>query len=118
MQAGGLSRTESYRGFLFDIGGHRFFTKVAVVEQMWRDVLGKDLLVRPRLSRVFYGGKFYSYPLEPLETVLKLGVWESFLSMLSYAKAKLFPPAEEKDLESWLIRRFGVRLYRRLLNNY
>jgi protoporphyrinogen oxidase len=118
MQAGGLSRTESYRGFLFDIGGHRFFTKVAVVEQMWRDVLGKDLLVRPRLSRVFYGGKFYSYPLEPLETVLKLGVWESFLSMLSYAKAKLFPPAEEKDLESWLIRRFGVRLYRRFFKTY
>lgn len=117
-QAGGLSRTESYKGFLFDIGGHRFFTKVAVVERMWREILGDDLLLRPRLSRVFYHGQYYSYPLEPLETVLKLGIWESFLSMLSYVKAACMPIAEEKDLESWLINRFGVRLYQRFFKTY
>ena len=117
-QAGGLSRTESYKGFLFDIGGHRFFTKVAVVERMWWTILGDDLLLRPRLSRVFYHGKYYSYPLEPLETVLKLGIWESVLSMLSYLKAACFPIAEEKDLESWLINRFGVRLYQRFFKTY
>ncbi len=117
-QAGGLSRTESYKGFLFDIGGHRFFTKVAVVEKMWWTVLGENLLLRPRLSRVFYHGKYYSYPLEPLETVLKLGIWESVLSMLSYMKAACFPIPHEKDLESWLINRFGVRLYQRFFKTY
>lgn len=117
-QAGGISRTENYKGFLFDIGGHRFFTKVAVVEKMWRDVLGSDLLKRPRLSRVFYNGKYYAYPLEPLETVKKLGIGESILSMLSYLKAMAFPIQTEKDLESWLINRFGVRLYRRFFKTY
>lgn len=118
MQPGGLSRTENYKGFLFDIGGHRFFTKVAIVEKMWRDVLGSELLVRPRLSRVFYAGKFYAYPLEPLETVLKLGIWESALSMVSYLKAMIFPIPEEQDLESWLINRFGLRLYKRFFKTY
>lgn len=117
-KAGGLSRTESYKGFLFDIGGHRFFTKVAVVEKMWRTILGDDLLLRPRLSRVFYHGKFYSYPLEPLETVLKLGIFESVRSMLSYLKAVCMPIPAEKDLESWLINRFGVRLYQRFFKTY
>lgn len=117
-QAGGLSRTENYKGFLFDIGGHRFFTKVAVVDRMWREVLGADMLKRPRLSRVFYNGKFYAYPLEPLETVKKLGICESILSMMSYLKAMAFPIAQEKDLESWLINRFGVRLYRRFFKTY
>ncbi len=117
-KAGGLSRTESYKGFLFDIGGHRFFTKVAVVEKMWRTILGDDLLLRPRLSRVFYHGKFYSYPLEPFETVLKLGVLESVQSMLSYLKAVWLPIPVEKDLESWLINRFGERLYQRFFKTY
>ena len=88
-KAGGLSRTETYRGYLFDIGGHRFFTKVAVVKRMWREILGDEMLVRPRLSRIYYGGVFYSYPLEPLETVWKLGVFESALSLLSYLKARV-----------------------------
>lgn len=117
-QAGGLSRTEQYRGFLFDIGGHRFFTKVKAVEKMWREVLGNDLLRRPRLSRVFYHGKYYSYPLEPLETVLKLGIGESFLCMLSYAQAMTFPIANERNLEAWLINRFGRRLYGRFFKTY
>jgi protoporphyrinogen oxidase len=117
-QAGGLSRTEQYQGFLFDIGGHRFFTKVKAVEKMWREVLGEDLLRRPRLSRVFYHGKYYSYPLEPLETVIKLGIWESVLCMLSYAKAITFPIANERNLEAWLINRFGRRLYRRFFKTY
>jgi len=118
MQAGGLSRTVEYRGFLFDIGGHRFFTKVALVKRMWREILGNDMLVRPQLSRIYYGGVFYSYPLEPLETVFKLGIFESTLSLLSYIKAQLFPAKDERDLEGWLINRFGRRLYRRFFKTY
>ena len=61
---GGLSRTEEYKGYLFDLGGHRFYTKVPMIEQIWRDVLGSDLIERPRLSRIFYRSKFFSYPLD------------------------------------------------------
>lgn len=85
---------------------------------MWREVLGEDLLRRPRLSRVYYRGKYYSYPLEPLETVAKLGVLESALSMLSYLRAMAFPIREEKNLEAWLVNRFGWRLYRRFFKTY
>ena len=56
---GGLSRTDEYKGYLFDIGGHRFYTKLPMVEEMWREVLGDDLLVRPRLSRIYYNAKFF-----------------------------------------------------------
>ena len=56
---GGISRTAEYKGFLFDIGGHRFFTKVKVVDDMWQEVIGDDFLHRPRLSRILYDGKFF-----------------------------------------------------------
>src|SRR5687768_1217746 len=59
---GGLARTETYRGFHFDMGGHRFFTKVPEVEQIWKTVLGDDFLRRPRLSRIYYEGTFFHYP--------------------------------------------------------
>jgi len=74
---GGISRTVEYKGFRFDIGGHRFFSKSERVEELWTEILGDDLLVRPRLSRIFYGGKFYSYPLKPVEAFLNLGLLES-----------------------------------------
>src|SRR5687768_2118191 len=58
---GGIARTVNHRGYHFDIGGHRFFTKVKVVEDMWREVLGQDFLHRQRLSRIYYGKKFFYY---------------------------------------------------------
>ena len=63
---GGISRTESYNGYRFDIGGHRFFTKVKEVEDMWTEVLEQDFITVPRSSRIFYRGHFYDYPLKPL----------------------------------------------------
>ena len=70
---GGLSRTEEYKGYRFDIGGHRFFTRVGVVARMWREILGNEFLVRPRLSRIYYQGHFFKYPLDPLDALLGLG---------------------------------------------
>jgi len=58
---GGISRTVRYKDFLFDIGGHRFFSKSKEVVDLWREILPDDFIERPRLSRIFYGGKFYSY---------------------------------------------------------
>src|SRR5919109_2562757 len=76
---GGISRTVTYKGFHFDIGGHRFFSKSKAVEDFWTEILPNDMLVRPRSSRIFYGGKFYSYPLKALEALIKLGLVRSTL---------------------------------------
>src|ERR1700675_4801745 len=83
-KVGGLARTETYKGFFFDIGGHRFFTKAEEVNRMWRQLLGGEFLRRPRLSRIYYGRKFFYYPLRPMNAVIGLGLWKSLLIVASY----------------------------------
>ena len=117
-QVGGLSRTERHHGYHFDIGGHRFFTKVDAVQTMWEDVLGDDFLDRGRLSRLYLDGQYYQYPIEPLEVLLKLGFIESFRGGLSYLKSKLSPVSPVHSVEDWLINNFGERLYRRFFRTY
>src|SRR5713226_4526033 len=104
---GGISRTVTYKDFHFDIGGHRFFSKSKAVEDLWTEILPNDMLVRPRSSRIFYDGKFYSYPLKPFEALIKLGVFESMLCVLSSGKSALFPKAEAKSFEDWVSNQFG-----------
>src|SRR5436305_1408934 len=104
---GGISRTATYKGFHFDIGGHRFFSKSKAVEDFWTEILPNDMLVRPRSSRIFYGGKFYSYPLKPFEALLKLGVFKSTLCVLSWLKARLFPMRSPRNFEDWVSNQFG-----------
>ena len=91
---GGISRTATYKGFHFDIGGHRFFSKSKAVEDLWTEILPDDMLQRPRSSRIYYGGKFFAYPLKPFEALIKLGVFRSILCVLSWLKARLFPVRE------------------------
>src|SRR5919107_3873861 len=91
---GGISRTVEYNGFMFDIGGHRFFSKSKEVVDLWKEILPNDFIERPRLSRIFYGGKYYSYPLSAFEALRNLGILTSALCMLSYAFAKLRPIAD------------------------
>ena len=86
---GGISRTVNYKDFRFDIGGHRFFSKAREVEDFWTEVAGTDMLDRPRSSRIYYRGKFYTYPLKPFEALSKLGLIESTLCMLSFLQARL-----------------------------
>src|SRR5262245_55845982 len=74
---GGIARTARYKGYHFDIGGHRFFSKAKEVEDLWTEILPDDMLVRPRSSRIYYKGKFFSYPLRAVEALLKLGVFEA-----------------------------------------
>ena len=100
-QVGGISRTVDYKGYRFDIGGHRFFTKVERVHDWWMDILSDEFLVRPRLSRIYYQGKFFDYPLKPKNALLNVGLTESVLVGLSYLKAQAFPSREEKNLEQW-----------------
>lgn len=115
---GGLAQTAEYKGFLFDIGGHRFFTKVTLVEKMWQEVMGDDFLTRPRLSRIYYNSKFFQYPLVPLDALKGLGLWESLRCGLSYLKAQLFPIRPETSFEAWVSNRFGRRLYSIFFKTY
>jgi protoporphyrinogen oxidase len=117
-QVGGIARTVSHRGFRFDIGGHRFFTKVAVVGRLWRQLLGEDFLVRPRLSRILYRGRFFDYPLKPLNALRNLGVANSAAILLSYVKARVFPVRPEVSFADWVTNRFGRRLYEIFFRTY
>ncbi len=110
-RVGGISRTETYKGYRFDIGGHRFFTKVPEVQALWYEVLGHDFIKVPRLSRIYYDGNFFNYPLEPLDALSKLGLGYSLMVIASYLRIKLFPLPQEDNLEEWVINRFGKRLY-------
>lgn len=117
-QVGGLARTVNYRGYRFDIGGHRFFSKIPLVNELWHEMLGEDFLVRPRLSRIHYDGHFFEYPLKALNALAGLGPVEALLVGLSYAKAQLLPAKEETNLEQWVSNRFGERLYRIFFKTY
>ncbi len=109
---GGLSATIERDGWRFDIGGHRFFTKVAAVRELWHEVLGPDdFLLRPRLSRIFYKGKFFDYPLRLTSALRALGFIESVRCILSYVKAVISPPKRQDSFEDWTSARFGRRLY-------
>jgi protoporphyrinogen oxidase len=115
---GGISRTVVHKGFRFDIGGHRFFSKSGEVEAFWTEILGDDMLTRDRLSRIFYGGKFYNYPLEASEVIRNLGKRESLLSVGSYLSKKLFPHHRPANLEEWVTNKFGARLYAKFFKSY
>jgi protoporphyrinogen oxidase len=117
-QVGGLSRTVNYRGYRFDIGGHRFFSKIPLINDLWHEILGEDFLLRPRLSRIYYREHFFDYPLKALNALTGLGPVEALLVMLSYTKAKLLPRAEETNFEQWVSNRFGHRLYSNFFKTY
>lgn len=117
-KVGGLARTENYQGFHFDMGGHRFFTKVNEVSKMWHEVLDGNFLRRPRLSRIYYNCKFFSYPLKPINTLLGLGFWESTCILLSYLKWQVFPYRQEDTFEEWVTNRFGKRLFQTFFKTY
>ena len=111
VNVGGISRTESYKGFRFDIGGHRFFSKSREVEALWDEILGDQFVDRPRKSRIFYQRKLFDYPLKAFDALMKLGIVESMLCMASYGKAKLMPIAKPKSFQDWVTNQFGQRLF-------
>lgn len=115
---GGIARTEQYKGYHFDMGGHRFFTKSDEVNRMWQEVLADDFLKRPRLSRIFYKSKFFNYPLKPINALLGLGFVESVLIMCSYVRWRLFPYKQEDTFEQWVTNRFGKRLFLTFFKTY
>src|SRR6185437_3967496 len=115
---GGISRTVSYNGFLFDIGGHRFFSKAKEVVDLWHEILPDDFIERPRLSRIFYDDKYYSYPLNAFEALFNLGLIKSTVCMLSFAYAKAFPIKEPRTFHEWVRNQFGERLFSIFFKTY
>ncbi len=115
---GGISRTVDYKGFLFDIGGHRFFSKSKEIVDLWNEILPDDFIERPRLSRIFYKGRFYAYPLKAFEALGNLGLLESFACLASFGWAKLFPVREPKTFHQWVRNQFGERLFRIFFRTY
>ena len=115
---GGISRTVEHEGYRFDIGGHRFFSKSQQVVDLWNEILPDDFIQRPRMSRIYYEGKFYSYPLRAFEALWNLGIWRSTLCMLSYLRYKLFPIAQVKSFEDWTTNQFGHKLYSIFFKTY
>jgi protoporphyrinogen oxidase len=115
---GGISRTVQYKDYKFDIGGHRFFTKVKVVEDMWHEVMKEDFLLRNRSSRIMYRGKYFHYPMQPVNALLGLGFGQSILVMLSYAKALVSPIWPERSFQDWVSNRFGAKLFNIFFKTY
>ncbi len=115
---GGISRTVEHQGFRFDIGGHRFFSKSKEVVDLWNEILPHDFIDRPRMSRIYYEGRFYSYPLRAFEALRNLGLIRSASCMLSYAKAKAFPNKDVRSFEDWVVNQFGHKLYSIFFKTY
>ncbi len=115
---GGISRTVNYKGFLFDIGGHRFFSKSKEVVALWNEILPDDFIDRPRLSRIFYKHKFYAYPLKAFEALRNLGILQSTACMASFAYAKVFPIKAPKTFHQWVRNQFGERLFSIFFKTY
>ena len=116
---GGIAKTVEFNGYRFDLGGHRFFTKLKLIERIWEEMLGPEFLTRPRLSRIYFNGRFFSYPLTASDVLRRLGIFESLRCVLSYLSSQLRPrrglPA---TFEEWVTRRFGKRLYNSFFRSY
>lgn len=116
---GGISRTVERDGWRFDIGGHRFFTKVPEVEAFWHEILEPDeFLLRPRASRIYYGGKFYDYPLKPLKALRNLGIIEALRCVASFFWVRIRPPKDQSTLEGYVVANYGWRLYHHFFQTY
>jgi protoporphyrinogen oxidase/predicted dehydrogenase len=116
--AGGIAKTIEFNGYRFDLGGHRFFTKLAPVQRLWEEMLGENFVRRPRLSRIYYNGKFFSYPIAAKDVVGRLGVVESTRCALSYLWASRRRNGEAETFEEWVTDRFGRRLYDAFFRSY
>ena len=115
---GGIARTVEHAGYRFDIGGHRFFTKIQSIDDWWKQILDDDMLVCSRLSRIHYNNKFFDYPLKPLNAIAGLGPVEALRIAASYVVAQIFPHPVESTFEQWVCNRFGRRLYEIFFKNY
>lgn len=115
---GGLARTFDYKGFLFDIGGHRFFSYSKDVLSLWHEILGDEFIRRPRLSRIRYRDRYFHYPLKPLNVLMNLNPLEALSVLSSSLRWRLFPPESETNFEEWMSKRFGKKMFEIFFKSY
>ncbi|MGH7876255.1 MAG: NAD(P)/FAD-dependent oxidoreductase [Candidatus Dormibacteraceae bacterium] len=115
---GGIARTVEHRGYRFDIGGHRFFSKNQEIEELWTELLGDQMLTCGRLSRIHYGGRYFDYPLRAANALVNLGPRETVRCVASYAKARIRPPRNARTVEDWVVGQFGRRLFELFFKTY
>jgi protoporphyrinogen oxidase/predicted dehydrogenase len=115
---GGIAKTIEFNGYRFDLGGHRFFTKLQAVQRLWEEMLADEFLIRPRLSRIYYDGKYFDYPITAKDVVARLGLWESTRCAISYLWWARKRNAEAHTFEEWVTTRFGRRLYEAFFRSY
>jgi len=117
-QIGGLSKTIIYKGYRFDLGGHRFYTKISEIDKFYKKILGKNMLERKRLSRIYYDHKFYNYPLSAINALKNLGLKRSISVILSYLKCHFNKYKNESTFDKWIINRFGEELFNIFFKSY
>ena len=117
-KVGGLSRTVEYKGFRFDIGGHRFFSRNQSIEDLWTEIAGDRMRMTERKSRILYRGRMFNYPLEVLDSLRNLGLYESAACVVSYLKSRFAAAREVRTFEDWVTRAFGRRLYEIFFKTY
>lgn len=117
-QVGGISKTLKYKGYYFDLGGHRFYTKIAEIDKFYKNILGKDLLQRDRLSRIYYDKKFYNYPLSFFNALSNLGILNAYKIILSWLIRQVNPYQDESTFDHWIANRFGDRLFNIFFKKY
>ena len=117
-QVGGIAKTAIRDGYRFDLGGHRFFTKVQEVDNLWHEIMREEFLKRPRMSRIYWNGKFLDYPLRGSDVIKKLGPIELTRSFVSYLWAQIKPKGDEETFEQWVSNRFGKRLFNLFFKSY
>lgn len=117
-QVGGLAKSITYKNFIIDFGPHRFYTKLAPVLRLWDEVLGTEQVTVNRLTRIYYRGKYLSYPLKAKEVLSVLGIQENFRILTSYFWARLFPYRQPGNFAQWVTNKFGRRLFEMFFKSY
>ncbi len=120
-QVGGISRTIERNGFRFDLGGHRFFTKDPEVEDLFREVLGDEIIWVDRSSKIYYHNKYFDYPLKPANALLGMGLGTTARCIFDYGLVKargLYRKPEIVSLEDWVTNEFGGELFRQFFKDY
>ena len=117
-EVGGLSKTIDLWDQRVDLGPHRFFSNDTKVNKVWLEVVGKDYKMVDRLTRIYYKKKFYYYPLKPFDALKKLGIATAFMCVMSYMKERIVPTQKDGSFETWVVGRFGRRLYSIFFKTY
>jgi protoporphyrinogen oxidase len=115
---GGLAKTIELWDQKVDLGPHRFFSNDTRVNKLWLEVVGKDYKMVDRLTRIYYKKKFYFYPLKPFDALFKLGIGTAFICMMSYMKERIRPTKQDGTFESWVVGRFGRKLFSIFFKTY